>query len=187
MGRSEATRANDWQLLSSRNLESSNFNTTHDSTAIKLASPARCYHSSKHRREPIQNPEGPSSSVTMNAAQSAVGNLDLERLNDADKAELRQFLGNQQQRAQIQTRPLPLPVTPFALPSFAPDPRYGRRGRYRLLTGFPYRDTPAHAGLLEQVCARRRQEWEAGQRRGGVPSELREPIHGSQLPDGQAP
>jgi hypothetical protein len=115
VGQPEATRANDWQLFSSRNLESSNFNT------IKQAPLARHYHSSKNRREPIQNLEGPSTSVTMNAAQSAVGNLDLDRLNDADKAELRQFLGNQQQRAQIQTRPSPPSAIPFALSSFAPD------------------------------------------------------------------
>lgn len=46
-------------------------------------------------------------SVIMNAAQSAIGNLDLDKLNESDKAELRQFLGNQQQRAQIQTRSWP--------------------------------------------------------------------------------
>ena len=40
----------------------------------------------------------------MNAATSGVDNLDLERLNDADKSELRQFLANEQQRSQIQTR-----------------------------------------------------------------------------------
>lgn len=45
----------------------------------------------------------------MNAAQSAIGNLDLDKLSDGDKAELRQFLGNQQQRAQIQTRSFSTP------------------------------------------------------------------------------
>jgi hypothetical protein len=40
----------------------------------------------------------------MSTAQSAIENLDLERLNDADKAEIRQFLSNQQQRTQIQSR-----------------------------------------------------------------------------------
>ena len=40
----------------------------------------------------------------MNAIQGGVENLDLDRLNDSDKGELRQFLNNEQQRAQIQTR-----------------------------------------------------------------------------------
>jgi import inner membrane translocase subunit TIM8 len=40
----------------------------------------------------------------MNAAQTGVENLDLEKLNDKDKAELRQFLANEQQRSQIQSR-----------------------------------------------------------------------------------
>lgn len=40
----------------------------------------------------------------MNAAQNGVDNLDLEKLNDKDKAELRQFLANEQQRSQIQSR-----------------------------------------------------------------------------------
>ncbi|KID99137.1 CorA family metal ion transporter, partial [Metarhizium majus ARSEF 297] len=39
----------------------------------------------------------------MNAAQAGVENLDLEKLNDKDKAELRQFLANEQQRSQIQS------------------------------------------------------------------------------------
>lgn len=40
----------------------------------------------------------------MNSAQAGVENLDLEKLNDQDKAELRQFLANEQQRSQIQSR-----------------------------------------------------------------------------------
>lgn len=40
----------------------------------------------------------------MNAAQTGVENLDIEKLNDKDKAELRQFLANEQQRSQIQSR-----------------------------------------------------------------------------------
>ncbi|KAG8411815.1 hypothetical protein J3459_016240 [Metarhizium acridum] len=43
----------------------------------------------------------------MNAAQTGVENLDLEKLNDKDKAELRQFLANEQQRSQIQSRKCP--------------------------------------------------------------------------------
>lgn len=43
----------------------------------------------------------------MNAAQAGVENLDLEKLNDKDKAELRQFLANEQQRSQIQSRKCP--------------------------------------------------------------------------------
>ncbi|UKZ79348.1 Mitochondrial import inner membrane translocase subunit tim8 [Trichoderma virens FT-333] len=38
----------------------------------------------------------------MNAAQTGIENLDLEKLNDKDKTELRQFLANEQQRSQIQ-------------------------------------------------------------------------------------
>ena len=48
----------------------------------------------------------------MNAAQTGIENLDLEKLNDKDKAELRQFLANEQQRSQIQSRespPIPKP------------------------------------------------------------------------------
>ncbi|KAG5969040.1 Mitochondrial import inner membrane translocase subunit tim8 [Claviceps cyperi] len=40
----------------------------------------------------------------MNAVQNGVENLDLEKLNDKDKAELRQFLANEQQRSQIQSQ-----------------------------------------------------------------------------------
>lgn len=44
----------------------------------------------------------------MNAAQTGIENLDLEKLNDKDKTELRQFLANEQQRSQIQARTLSL-------------------------------------------------------------------------------
>lgn len=40
----------------------------------------------------------------MSAAQPSFESADLERLNDKDKAELRQFLANEQQRSQIQAR-----------------------------------------------------------------------------------
>lgn len=40
----------------------------------------------------------------MSAAQPNFESADLERLNDKDKAELRQFLANEQQRSQIQAR-----------------------------------------------------------------------------------
>lgn len=40
----------------------------------------------------------------MNVTQTGIESLDLERLNDKDKAELRQFLANEQQRSQIQSR-----------------------------------------------------------------------------------
>ncbi|KAF4120283.1 mitochondrial import inner membrane translocase subunit TIM8 [Geosmithia morbida] len=40
----------------------------------------------------------------MNTAQSSLDNVDLDKLNDQDKQELRQFLNNQQQRSQIQSQ-----------------------------------------------------------------------------------
>ena len=40
----------------------------------------------------------------MNSTQAAIENVDLEKLNDQDKTELRQFLNTQQQRSQIQSR-----------------------------------------------------------------------------------
>lgn len=43
----------------------------------------------------------------MNAAQTGIENLDLEKLSDKDKTELRQFLANEQQRSQIQARKSP--------------------------------------------------------------------------------
>lgn len=48
----------------------------------------------------------------MNSAQTGVENLDLEKLNDKDKADLRQFLANEQQRSQIQSRESRLPLLP---------------------------------------------------------------------------
>lgn len=59
----------------------------------------------------------------MNSTQAAVDNIDLEKLNDQDKAELRQFLNNQQQRSQIQSRASSLTLrslrsTPFPLVIF---------------------------------------------------------------------
>lgn len=48
----------------------------------------------------------------MNTAQAGLENADLERLNDKDKADLRQFLANEEQRAMIQSRMAsPLTVT----------------------------------------------------------------------------
>lgn len=46
----------------------------------------------------------------MNSTTAAIDNLDIEKLNDSDKGELRQFLQTQQQRSQIQSRMLPPPV-----------------------------------------------------------------------------
>ncbi|KFH43108.1 Mitochondrial import inner membrane translocase subunit-like protein [Hapsidospora chrysogenum ATCC 11550] len=40
----------------------------------------------------------------MNSTTAAIDNLDIERLNDSDKGELRQFLQTQQQRSQIQSQ-----------------------------------------------------------------------------------
>ncbi|KAK1974845.1 Tim10/DDP family zinc finger protein [Colletotrichum cereale] len=40
----------------------------------------------------------------MDASRSALDNSDLEKLNDKDKLELRQFLANEQQRSQIQSQ-----------------------------------------------------------------------------------
>lgn len=41
--------------------------------------------------------------------QVSLDNADLEKLNDSDKADLRQFLNNQGQRSQIQARTCLLP------------------------------------------------------------------------------
>lgn len=49
--------------------------------------------------------------LIMNTAQAGLENADLERLNDKDKADLRQFLANEEQRAMIQSR-TSLPETP---------------------------------------------------------------------------
>ncbi|KAL0931613.1 mitochondrial import inner membrane translocase subunit [Colletotrichum truncatum] len=40
----------------------------------------------------------------MDSSKQALANSDLDKLNDQDKAELRQFLANEQQRSQIQTQ-----------------------------------------------------------------------------------
>jgi import inner membrane translocase subunit TIM8 len=40
----------------------------------------------------------------MSAQQLSIDNADLEKLNDKDRTELRQFLANEQQRSQIQAR-----------------------------------------------------------------------------------
>lgn len=40
----------------------------------------------------------------MSAQQLNIDNADLEKLNDKDRTELRQFLANEQQRSQIQAR-----------------------------------------------------------------------------------
>jgi import inner membrane translocase subunit TIM8 len=40
----------------------------------------------------------------MSAQQLNIDNADLEKLNDKDRSELRQFLANEQQRSQIQAR-----------------------------------------------------------------------------------
>lgn len=42
----------------------------------------------------------------MSAQQISIDNADLEKLNDNDRNELRQFLANEQQRSQIQARTL---------------------------------------------------------------------------------
>ncbi|KZL64861.1 mitochondrial import inner membrane translocase subunit Tim8 [Colletotrichum tofieldiae] len=40
----------------------------------------------------------------MDSSRSALENSDLDKLNDKDKLELRQFLANEQQRSQIQSQ-----------------------------------------------------------------------------------
>ncbi|RBQ94434.1 hypothetical protein VDGD_06305 [Verticillium dahliae] len=40
----------------------------------------------------------------MDASRQGIENSDLEKLNDKDKQELRQFLANESQRSQIQSR-----------------------------------------------------------------------------------
>ncbi|CCF39904.1 Tim10/DDP family zinc finger [Colletotrichum higginsianum] len=40
----------------------------------------------------------------MDTSRSALENSDLDKLNDKDKLELRQFLANEQQRSQIQSQ-----------------------------------------------------------------------------------
>jgi hypothetical protein len=40
----------------------------------------------------------------MSMSQPSYESADLEKLNDQDKADLRQFLANEQQRSQIQAR-----------------------------------------------------------------------------------
>ncbi|KAF6805186.1 Mitochondrial import inner membrane translocase subunit TIM8 [Colletotrichum sojae] len=40
----------------------------------------------------------------MDSSKQALANSDLDKLNDKDKAELRQFLANEQQRSQIQSQ-----------------------------------------------------------------------------------
>lgn len=45
-----------------------------------------------------------SDTEAMESSKQALQNTDLEQLNDKDKAELRQFLANEQQRSQIQSR-----------------------------------------------------------------------------------
>ncbi|KAF4435140.1 mitochondrial import inner membrane translocase subunit TIM8 [Fusarium austroafricanum] len=40
----------------------------------------------------------------MSAQQLSIENADLEKLNDTDRLELRQFLANEQQRSQIQAQ-----------------------------------------------------------------------------------
>lgn len=42
----------------------------------------------------------------MDSSRQALENADLEKLNDKDKQELRQFLANESQRSQIQSRKL---------------------------------------------------------------------------------
>lgn len=40
----------------------------------------------------------------MDSSRQALDNADLDKLNDKDKQELRQFLSNESQRSQIQSR-----------------------------------------------------------------------------------
>jgi import inner membrane translocase subunit TIM8 len=91
----------------------------------------------------------------MNAAQTGIENLDLEKLNDKDKTELRQFLANEQQRSQIQARMCcPLSILTFmSIPACST--RHGReekkgditRGRRMLIAGFN-----AETHNLTQIC-----------------------------------
>lgn len=48
----------------------------------------------------------------MSSQQISIDNADLEKLNDKDRNDLRQFLANEQQRSQIQARTFTLLVPP---------------------------------------------------------------------------
>jgi hypothetical protein len=50
----------------------------------------------------------------MDSSRQALENADLEKLNDKDKQELRQFLANESQRSQIQSRQSPYSPAAFA-------------------------------------------------------------------------
>lgn len=49
----------------------------------------------------------------MDTSRQALENADLEKLNDKDKQELRQFLANESSRSQIQSRMLAPPCSPL--------------------------------------------------------------------------
>ncbi|KAL6398933.1 import inner membrane translocase subunit TIM8 [Ilyonectria robusta] len=53
----------------------------------------------------------------MSSSQINLENADLEKLNDKDKTDLRQFLANEQQRSQIQAR---TSTNPHPMPKLAP-------------------------------------------------------------------
>ncbi len=46
----------------------------------------------------------------MSSTDFSIDQADLDKLNDKDKAELRQFFANEEQRARIQSRTAPSPL-----------------------------------------------------------------------------
>lgn len=66
---------------------------------------------------PIQSPSEPSPPATMSSTDFNIDQSDLEKLNDKDKAELRQFFSNEEHRARIQARTCThtLPSLPLSL------------------------------------------------------------------------
>lgn len=120
--------------------------------------------------------------ATMSASQE-----DIEKLTDSDKAELRAFVANEQQRSQIQARTLSRPCRPQT------SSRPGRMAIWKACACIDAdeillnRNPLHHTALLEQVRHRQHQEPQARPVRGDVSGQLRGPLPGHQLPDDEAP
>lgn len=109
---------------------------------------------------------------------SSVSQLDLEQLNEKDKAELRQFVGNENQRTRVRERKNAFLLFQITRPKYIP-----------LTRSFSpcCRNTRPHRHLLEEVRHGLGEERGAGQGRAELPGELRRPVPRRQLHDAQAP
>ena len=123
----------------------------------------------------------------MSSTDFSIDQADIDKLNDKDKAELRQFFANEEQRARIQSRtatpPRPSSVSKQTNHTVRATSRIPRTNS-NLLEKMHHLDLDR---LQQRALPLLRQRRRARQERAGLPGQLCGPVHGRQHGDDEAP